>query len=50
MKFDFVEIGTLKKGSPFITREAPGIGSNSGGSIEVVTNPNGVMLKSFKMP
>ncbi len=43
----FIEEGTLNANSKFITREAPGIGSNSGGSIEVVTPPNSVKLKSF---
>ena len=33
----------------FITRSAPGLGNNSGGAIEIVTNPNGVKLDSFNM-
>lgn len=43
----FVEQGKLKANSKFITREAPGFGTNSGGAIEVVTPPNSVKLESF---
>jgi hypothetical protein len=47
VKPDFVETATLKPGTPFITRPAPGVGGNSGGAIEVVVPRNGVVLKSF---
>ena len=43
----FVVIAKPKVSAPFITREAPGIGSNSGGSIEVVVPVNGVTMESF---
>lgn len=32
-----MEVGTLKKGESFITREAPAVGTNGGGAIEAVT-------------
>ena len=44
---DFVESGTLRPGTPFITRPAPGIGENVGGKIEVVVPENGVKLDTF---
>lgn len=43
----FIESGTLKPGYSYITREAPGVGENIGGAIEVVTEPNAVKLQSF---
>lgn len=43
----FFEVGTIPKNVPFITREAPGIGSNAGGAVEVVTPSNSVKLESF---
>ncbi|MDQ2657927.1 MAG: fibronectin type III domain-containing protein [Bacteroidota bacterium] len=43
----FVEIGTIKKNIPHITRETPGFGFNVGGNIEVVVPENGVQLESF---
>jgi len=50
MAFDFVETATLKSGASFITREAPGLGANAGGAIEVVVNPGGVNMTGFFMP
>ncbi|MEW9700826.1 RHS repeat-associated core domain-containing protein [Paenibacillus sp. SI8] len=47
---DYVISGTINHNSPFITRPAPGLGNNAGGSIEVVTPANSVMLKWFHMP
>jgi hypothetical protein len=44
---DYIIIGKLKLGSPFITREAPGIGLNKGGNIEVVTPKGSVELFGF---
>lgn len=47
---DFIEVGTLKKGTHFITRPAPaapGSPAGSGGGIEVVTPANGVKLDIF---
>lgn len=49
-KLDYIIGGTLKKGEPFITRVAPSLGENSGGGIEVVTNPHAVQLDFFHMP
>jgi len=43
----FVEIGKLKSGSPFISREAPGFGNNIGGDIEIVVPAHGVQLETF---
>jgi hypothetical protein len=48
--FDFVEVGRLRQGSSFITREAPGVGTNTGGAIEAVTNPGAVKFDYFHMP
>lgn len=45
--FNFVESGRVRDGARFITREAPGVGSNSGGAIEVVTGQGDVLLNSF---
>lgn len=47
---DYIITGHLKEGANFITRIAPGIGNNIGGGIEIVTNPNSVILDSFHMP
>ena len=44
----FIIKGQLGKGQNFITRPAPSVGGSSGGSIEVVTNPNGVSIESFQ--
>ena len=44
---DFIETATLKPGTSFITRPAPGIGANPGGGIEVVVPSGGVRLDSF---
>jgi hypothetical protein len=44
---NFIETATLKSGSSFITRPAPGIGTNFGGGIEVVVPSGGVDLQSF---
>jgi hypothetical protein len=41
--------GTIKLGTNFVTRPAPGIGTNTGGAIEVVTPPGGVRLDFFYM-
>ncbi|MEM0942021.1 MAG: hypothetical protein AAGI25_19860, partial [Bacteroidota bacterium] len=45
----FVQQGQIKPGANFVTREAPGIGSNTGGAIEVVTDPNSVKIETFNM-
>jgi RHS repeat-associated protein len=44
---NFIEAATLKPGTPFVTRPAPGFGPNPGGGIEVVVPSGGVQLKSF---
>ena len=46
---DYIIGGYVKEGSKFITRPAPGLGTNVGGAIEVVTPPNSVDLKYFYM-
>lgn len=45
--FEFLMIGRLKPGQMAITRSAPGVGGNVGGSMEVVVNPNAVALEVF---
>lgn len=47
---DYIMGGKLKDGQSFITRPAPGLGNNTGGAIEAVTNPNAVKLDFFHMP
>ena len=49
MNFNFVIQGRLKSGAQALTRPAPGVGSNSGGSLEVVTHPNTVGIETFNM-
>ena len=44
---DFIEVATLKPGTDFVTRPAPGVGDNAGGGIEVVVPANGVIMDSF---
>lgn len=46
----FIMGGRVNLSSPFITREAPGIGNNLGGSVEAVTQPGGVSIDWFHMP
>lgn len=42
--YDNGSFGQMRPGSRFITRRAPGIGSNRGGGWEVVTEPGGVSV------
>ena len=49
-QLDYIIKGTKIPKSPFVTRPAPEFGSNVGGGIEVVTNPNSVWLDYFHMP
>ncbi|PKG36989.1 RHS repeat-associated core domain-containing protein, partial [Psychromonas sp. Urea-02u-13] len=46
---DFYESGSLKSGADFVTRTAPPDpdGINPGGAIEVVVNPNDVVVSNF---
>jgi hypothetical protein len=44
---NFIETATLKPGASFITRPAPGIGTNLGGGMEVVVSPGGVNVQTF---
>ena len=44
---NFIETAILKPGTTFITRPAPGVGSNVGGGIEVVVPSGGVTMKFF---
>jgi hypothetical protein len=45
--FNFIEAATLKSGTTFVTRRAPGVGTNAGGGIEVVVPQGGVQMKWF---
>jgi RHS repeat-associated protein len=49
-KIDWMMGGTVRPGSPVITRPAPGIGGNPGGSMEAVVPPGGVSINWFHMP
>ena len=44
---NFIEIGTLKPCTPFVTRKAPPVGTNAGGGIEVVVPEGGVQVDYF---
>ncbi len=44
---NMIESGTLKPGAQFITRPAPGVGTNGGGAIEVVVPSGAVKLTTF---
>lgn len=44
---NFVQQATLKPGTNFVTRQAPPVGSNVGGGIEVVVPENGVVFGPF---
>lgn len=44
---NFIEAATLKPGTTFVTRPAPGVGTNVGGGIEVVVPEGGVQMKWF---
>ncbi len=47
LRADFIETATLRPGTSFITRPAPGIGGNVGGGIEAVFPSGGVNLNTF---
>jgi hypothetical protein len=44
---DFLETAVLRPGTPFVTRAAPGIGTNIGGGIEIVVPSGGVISTGF---
>jgi filamentous hemagglutinin len=44
---NFIETATLQPGTPYITRQAPAVGTNPGGGIEVVVPPGGVWMNYF---
>lgn len=46
---DWIMGGTVSRGSPVITRPAPGIGTNVGGAMEAVVPKNGVSNLWFHM-
>jgi len=46
-KFNFIQSATLRPGTSFATRSAPGIGDNVGGGIEVVVPSGGLQMKWF---
>lgn len=47
---DFILSGTLNPGAAVIANEAPGLGGNAGGGIQIVTSPFGVGGFLFHMP
>lgn len=49
-KVDYIIRGKIKPGTNFITRLAPGLGSNGGGGLEIVTDPYNVIIDSYIMP
>ncbi|MEI8294894.1 MAG: hypothetical protein WCG66_13105, partial [bacterium] len=46
----FIMGGRVNPSGNLITREAPGVGGNLGGSVEAVTQPGGVIIDWFHMP
>lgn len=44
---DFIESAVVKPGTNFVTRPAPGVGTNQGGGIEVVVPSGGVRMCGF---
>ncbi len=48
-QFDFIEIGHLKYGASFITRNISPLGQQPGGGLEVVVAPGDVSLQYFHM-
>ena len=48
INLDFIEAATIKPGTPFVTRPAPGIDLNPGGGIEVVLPKDGVQMRVSK--
>jgi len=46
---NWVMKGTIDKETPFVTRDAPGIGSNAGGGSEIVLNSGQVKIQWFHM-
>jgi hypothetical protein len=49
-QYPWIMGGRVPAGTPVITRPAPGIGTNIGGSMEGVVNPGGVQIDWFHMP
>ena len=47
---DWMMGGQVPSGASVITRGAPGIGVNAGGSLEAVVPPGGVQINWFHMP
>jgi hypothetical protein len=47
---DWMMGGQVRSGASVITREAPGLGVNAGGSLEAVVPPGGVQINWFHMP
>jgi RHS repeat-associated protein len=46
---DFIETATVRPGTPFVTRQAPPVGANPGGGIEVVTPEHGTRMQAFNV-
>ncbi len=49
-EYPWIMGGTVEPGTPFVTRFAPSLGPNLGGTPEVVVNPGGVSNLWFHMP
>ncbi|MPN45870.1 hypothetical protein SDC9_193445 [bioreactor metagenome] len=49
-ELDFIARGKQMSKAPYITRPAPGLRLNPGGSLEVVNDPYSVLLDYFYMP
>jgi RHS repeat-associated protein len=48
-RFDWVMEGAMKPGGHFVTRNAPGIGANLGGHMEVIAVPDAVRINWFHL-
>ena len=49
LQTDFIESAVVPPGTPFVTRQAPGVGSNSGDGIEVVVPEGSVTMCGFSI-
>ena len=49
LQTDFIGSAVVPPGTPFVTRQAPGVGSNSGGGIEVVVPEGSVTMCGFSI-
>jgi len=49
LQTDFIESAVVPPGTPFVTRQAPGVGPNPGGGIEVVVPEGSVTMCGFSI-